>query len=91
MLYVHLMALAVKPAGLGGLKKAMFVLRCLDRGETRKQIVQALNGDEELVDVWISFLMQYDWIEQQNESGEWSVTSKGREWHEEISKTLIEN
>lgn len=74
------MALAVKSAGLGGLKKAMYVMQCLDRGQTRKQIVEALNDDEELVDVWISFLMQYDWIKQQDESEEWSVTPEGREW-----------
>jgi len=85
------MALAVNSAGLGGLKRAVYVLHCLDRGQTRKQIVEALNGDEKLVDVWISFLMQYDWIEQQNESNEWSVTPKGREWHEEISRTLTES
>ena len=47
-----------------GLKIAMFVLQCLDRGQTRQQIVELLNGGEELVDVWISFPMQYDWIEQ---------------------------
>lgn len=83
------MALAVKSAGLGGLKKAMYVLQCLNRDQTRKQIVEALDGDSELVDVWISFLMQYDWIEQQNESDEWSVTPKGREWYEKITRTLI--
>lgn len=85
------MALAVKSAGLGGLKKAMFVLQCLDRGQTRKQIVEALNGDEKLLDVWIFFLMQYDWIEQQNESDEWSVTLKGREWYDQLSRTLNES
>jgi hypothetical protein len=84
-------ALVVKSAGLGGLKKAMFVLQCLDRGLTRKQIVELLNGDEELVDVWISFLMQYDWIAQRNESGEWTITTKGREWYKEITRTLIES
>ena len=85
------MALAVKSADLGGLKKAMFVLQCLDRGQTRKQIVELLNGDEELLDVWISFLMQYDWIRQEIESDEWSVTPRGREWYEEISATLSES
>jgi predicted transcriptional regulator len=84
------MALAVKSGGLGAVKKAMYVLQCLDRGQTRKQIVEALNGDQQLVDVWISFLMQFDWIEQQNESDEWSVTAKGREWYEEITRSLIE-
>lgn len=84
------MALAVKSAGLGGLKKAMYVMKCLDRGQTIKQIVDGSDGDGELVDVWISFLMQYDWIEQKNESDEWSVTSKGREWYEKFTRTLID-
>jgi len=83
------MALAVKSADLGGLKKAIYVLQCLDRGQTRMQIVEALNDDEELVDVWFSFLMQYDWIKQNGDSDEWSVTPKGREWCEEISRTLF--
>ena len=82
------MALAVKQSGLGGLKKAMFILRCLQKGQTRKQIVQLLNGDDELFDIWISFLMQYDWIEQRNESEEWYVTSKGKEWHDENAGLL---
>ena len=80
------MALAVKSASLGGLKKAMFVFQCLERGQTMKQIVEALNGDEQLVNVWISFLMQYDWIEQHSDSDEWSVTPKGREWYKEITR-----
>jgi predicted transcriptional regulator len=69
----------------------MFVLQCLDSGQTRKQIVEALNGDEKLLDVWMSFLMQYDWIEQQNETDEWLVTPKGRQWQEVIIKTLTES
>jgi hypothetical protein len=85
------MALAVKSPSLGGLKKAMFVLQCLDRGQSKQQIVELSNGDEELVDVWMSFLMQYDWIEQKNESDEWSVTAKGREWYKEICTTLSES
>ena len=76
--------------GLGGLKKAMFVLQCLGKGQTRQQIVELLNGDADSVDVWISFLMQYDWIEQKNESDEWSVTVKGREWYENVCTTLCE-
>jgi predicted transcriptional regulator len=75
-------ALAVRSAGLGGMKTWMYILQCFYKGQSRKQIVKAMNGDWELVDVWISFLMQYDWIEQQNESDEWVVTLKGREWYE---------
>ncbi len=85
------MALAVKSGGLGGLKRAMFVMQCLDQGQTRSQIVEALQGDGKLVDAWISFLMQYDWIEQQNESDYWVVTQRGREWAKEINSILIKS
>ena len=69
----------------------MYVMQCLDKGQTRSQVVEALNGDEKLVDVWISFLMQYDWIVQQNESDRWLVTRKGAEWAGEINRLLIES
>ena len=82
------MALAVKESGLGGLKKALFILHCLQKGQTRKQIVELLNVDDNLFDIWISFLMQYDWIEQRNESEEWYVTSKGKEWYDENATNL---
>ena len=85
------MALAVKESGLGGLKKAMFILHCLQQGQTRRQIVELLNGDDNLFDIWISFLMQYDWIEQRNESEEWYVTSKGKEWYDENASILTGN
>ena len=75
-------ALAVRTAGLGGMKTWMYILQCFYKGQSRKQIVKAMNGVGELVDVWITFLMQYDWIEQHDESDEWVVTLKGREWYE---------
>lgn len=85
------MALAVKESGLGGLKKAMFILHCLQKGQTEKQIVELLNGNAKLFDIWISFLMQYNWIEQRNESDEWYVTPTGREWYNENARILTSN
>lgn len=85
------MALAVKSGGLGGLNRAMYVMQCLDKGQTRSQIVEALQGDSKLVDAWISFLMQYDWIAQQDESDCWLVTPRGREWAEEINRILMKS
>jgi hypothetical protein len=85
------MALAVKSGGLGGLSRAMFVMQCLDSGHTRSQVVEALQGDGKLVDAWISFLMQYDWIVQQNESDRWLVTPRGREWAEKINRILTKS
>jgi hypothetical protein len=85
------MALAEKSGGLGGLSRAMFVMQCLDRGQTRSQVVEALHNDGKLVDAWISFLMQYDWIVQQSESERWLVTPRGREWAEKINRILIKS
>lgn len=85
------MALAEESGGLGGLSRAMFVLQCLDKGQTRSQVVEALHGDGKLVDAWIFFLMQYDWIVQQNESDRWLVTPRGREWAERINRILVKS
>lgn len=85
------MVLAIKSGGLGGLNRAMYVMQCLDKGQTRSQVVEALHGDGRLVDAWIAFLMQYDWIVQQNESDRWLVTPRGRQWAEEINRILIKS
>ena len=86
-----IMALASKYGGLGGLNRAMYVMQCLDRGKTRSQVVEDLQDDGKLVDAWISFLMQYDWIVQQNESDRWLVTPRGREWAEKINRILVKS
>lgn len=57
--YLYVMALAVKSASLGGLRNAAYVLLCLEKGQNRKEIVEDLRNDEQLVDVWLSFLLQY--------------------------------
>lgn len=88
MTYVYLMALAVKSASLGGLRNAVYVLQCLEKGLTRKEIVEVFQNDEQLVDVWLSFLLQYHWIEQVDSLDEWAVTAEGKKWCEIITRLL---
>lgn len=85
------MALAVKSASLGGLRNAAYVLQCLEKGLTRKEIVEDFENDEQLVDVWFSFLLQYRWIEQVDELDEWVVTTDGKKWREDIARHLNES
>ena len=88
---LYVMALAVKSASLGGLRNAVYVLQCLERGLTRKEVVEHFENDEQLVDVWLSFLLQYRWVEQVDELDEWVVTTEGKKWREDIARMLNES
>ncbi|HEX7031992.1 MAG TPA: hypothetical protein VF172_03230 [Nitrososphaera sp.] len=45
---------------------------------SESEIVELFRGDEQLVDIWRSFLLHNHWIEQVD--GKWAVTKKGKEW-----------
>lgn len=64
---------------LSGLKAANYILNCVIRGESKDEIVKQFEGDEQLVDIWMSFIKHNHWIEQ-NEFQEWFVTEKGKSW-----------
>jgi len=63
------------PARLVGLKQAVYVMECLVKGQSKEEIVGTLGADEQLVTMWISFLMHNHWIAQT--IGGWSSTAKG--------------
>jgi hypothetical protein len=66
------------PLGLSGLRQAVYILECLEKGETEEQIVERFEGDEQLVKMWTLFLFHNRWIEHPD--GRWETTGKGREW-----------
>lgn len=68
---------------LRGLKQAIYVMECLIKGQTKEQIVRTLEGDEQLVTMWISFLRHNKWMEET--SGIWSTTLKGAKWSNRMS------
>lgn len=66
-----------------GLKQAIYVMECMIEGQTKDQIARSLEGDEQLVTMWIFFLKHNKWMKET--SGIWSTTLKGTEWSNRMS------
>jgi hypothetical protein len=43
---------------------ALHILRCIDEGQSRKEIIQSLDNNEELVSVWIQYLKAISWLKE---------------------------
>ena len=52
------------PTKLSGLRQAVCIMKCLSKGEYFEQIVQKFDGDEQLVKLWMSFLLHNKCIEK---------------------------
>ena len=73
-----IMTTVIEPVQLAGLKQAAYVMECLVIGQSKEDIVRRLEGDKQLVDMWISFLRHNHWIEETVKG--WSITTKGAAW-----------
>jgi hypothetical protein len=71
---------AIVPADLKGLTQAIFVLKALQDGKSENEIVDLFKGDQQIVQIWTSFLAHNHWMEHPD--GKWEVTPKGKEWIE---------
>jgi hypothetical protein len=67
------------PLSLRGLNQAIFIMRYIDLGKSKQEIVKRFNGDEQLVDLWISYMRHNHWLESNNTGG-LKVTDKARSW-----------
>src|SRR5918996_2171803 len=43
---------------------AFFILRCINEGQSRKEIIQSLDNNEQLVSVWIQYLKAISWLKE---------------------------
>src|SRR5215210_2364946 len=43
---------------------ALHILRCIDEGQSTKDIIQSLDGNEQLVYVWIQYLKAISWLKE---------------------------
>ena len=43
---------------------ALYILRCIDKGQSIKEIIQSLNNNEQLVSVWIQYLKAIGWLKE---------------------------
>lgn len=47
---------------LSRLRQASYILKCVSEGRTRKEIVEEFDGDEQLVLIWINYLMERNYL-----------------------------
>jgi hypothetical protein len=47
---------------LSPLRQAFYILKCVSDGRTRKEIVEEFDGDEQLVSIWINYLMERNYL-----------------------------
>jgi len=59
-------------------------MRCLESGQCKSEVIVEFEGDKQLVDMWMSFLLHNKWMEKTID--EWVVTEKGREWKSKYTK-----
>ena len=43
---------------------ALYILKCINEGQSRKEIIQSLDSNEELVSVWIQYLKAIGWLKE---------------------------
>jgi hypothetical protein len=43
---------------------AFHILRCIDEGQSTKEIIQSLDSNEQLVSVWIQYLKAINWLKE---------------------------
>jgi len=71
---------------LMGLQQAIYVMSCLSRGMDEREVAKSLDGDGELVEVWIDFLCDLDWVrrydvtEAGNSKGDRGDGNVNRRW-----------
>ena len=61
---------------LSALKQALYILKSISEGRSRRDIVEEFDGDEQLVSIWIDFLNEHGWLVEG--SNKLIVTEYGR-------------
>jgi hypothetical protein len=78
-----------------GLAAATCILKCLYKGYTKDQIINGkFNGDEGLVSVWLDFLRDKHWVEEEDavvvaSNTNFKVTKKGKTWLKRLESASI--
>jgi hypothetical protein len=56
---------------------ALHILRCIDEDQSRKEIIQSLDNNEQLVSVWIQYLKAISWLKEDTQ-GNLVATNDGK-------------
>lgn len=69
---------------LAGLQQAIFIMSCLHRGMNEEEIAKKLDGDSEIVEIWIRFLCDIGWLVKKDSTSiiinnnRWYLTDMGK-------------
>ena len=76
-----------RPAKLTALQQATYVLEKLSEGVMPPQIIEEMDDDIQLVEIWMDFLVDMRWIERNTAAGAsgYTVTDKGKDWLTKLS------
>ena len=66
------------PERLSGLKQAMYVLSRLYDGAPEKSIVESCDKDRQVIEIWIEFLKERNWIIRDSSNTKWELTEDGK-------------
>ena len=58
---------------------AFHILRCIDEGQSTKEIIQSLDSNEQLVSVWIQYLKAISWLKEDTR-GNLLASEDGKLW-----------
>ena len=78
---------------LQGMHAASFILRGLCTGKDKGELLEELQGDAQLFDMWMVFLVHNHWVEKRMSKGKgvkWVMTVKGKEWVDRLERSLNE-
>ena len=69
---------------------ALYILRGLDEGQSKYEIIQHLDNNEHLVTVWIQYLKAIGWLKEDT-PGNCLATENGKLWIQRYEKAISSN
>jgi hypothetical protein len=66
---------------------AIYILKCINEGQSKKEIIYNLDNNEQLVSVWIEYLKHVHWLEN-DISGNLLASEDGKSWIKKYDESL---
>lgn len=63
-----------------GLTGAVYILKCLNDGQSLAKLIQEFGNDEKIISVWINFLKENHLIKENMQAGRLIVSENGKAW-----------
>lgn len=67
---------------------AIYILKCIEEGQSKKEIIDSLDNNEQLVYVWIEYLIGIRWLEE-DAKGNLLASVDGKLWIKRYNEILL--